>query len=108
MIKKLAPIGLILAIACHGSDGVGPNPNPISSDIGSMAVGEVWVFNPGDLQNGLDLPSTSSARDYVIIVGNTSPLHDVVANYVVRADRTGGGSFGVSAPSDLGAQVSAP
>ena len=106
MIKKLAPVGLILAIACQGGDGVGPVG--VSSNISTMAVGEVRVLSPSDIQTGIDLSSTSSARDYVIIVGNTSTQHDVVANYVVRADVTTGGSFGVSAPSDLSAQVSTP
>ena len=107
MIKKLAPVGLILAIACQGGgDGVGPVG--VSSDISTMAVGEVRVLSPSDLQTGIDLSSTSSARDYVIIVGNTNTQHDVVANYVVRADVTTGGSFGISAPSDLSAQVSTP
>ena len=105
MIKRIAPVGLILSIACNGSDGIAPNP--VSSDIGTMAVGEVRVFSPADLQNGLDLPSGSSARDFAIIVGNTSTQHDVVANYVVRADVTTGGSFEISAPPDLSAQVSA-
>jgi hypothetical protein len=102
VINRIAPVGLMLAIACHGSDGIAPNP--VSSDISSMAVGEVRTFRPADLQNGIDLPPQSSVRDYVIIVGNTSPQHDVVANYVVRADRSPGPTFGISAPSDLGAQ----
>ena len=107
MINRIAPVGLILAIACHSSsDGVGPTP--ASSDISTMAVGEVRVFNPADIQNGIDLPSTSSARDFVIIVGNTSSQHDVVANYLVRADKSAGGSFGISTPSDLSAQLSVP
>ena len=104
MIKRIAPLGLILSIACNGSDGIAPNP--VSSDIGTMAVGEVRVFSPSDLQNGLDLPSASSARDFAIIVGNTSGTHDVVANYVVRANRSTGDSFGVSAASDLTAPSS--
>ncbi len=107
MIKRIVPVGLILAIACHGSsDGVGPTPT--SSDISTMAVGEVRVFNPADLQSGIDVPTTSSGRDFVIIVGNTSSQHDVVANYVVKADKSAGGSFGISAPLDLSAQVTAP
>jgi hypothetical protein len=107
VIKRIAPVGLVLAIACHsGSDGVGPNPT--SSDIGTMAVGEVRVFNPADIASGMDLPTASSARDFAIIVANTSPQHDVVANYFVRADKLAGDSFGISAPSDLSAQVSAP
>jgi len=105
VIKRIAPVGLILTVACGGGgDGIGPIP--VSSDISTMAVGEVRVFNPADIQNGIDLPTTSSARDYVIIVGNTSSAHDIVANYVVRADRSAGAGFGISTPSDLSAQSS--
>jgi hypothetical protein len=100
----MAPALMILAAACGGSDGVGPIP--VSSDISDMAVGDVRVFNPADIQNGINLPTTSSARDFVIIVGNTSETHDLVANYVVKADRLAGASFGVSAPAAMSAQSS--
>jgi hypothetical protein len=107
VIKRIAPLGMMLAIACHSSsDGVGPVP--ASSDISTMAVGEVRVFNPADIRNGIDVPPTSSSMDFMIIVGNTSVQHDVVANYVVKADRSVGGSFGISAPADLSAQSSVP
>src|SRR4051812_21837084 len=57
-----------------------------------MAVGQVRVFSPANIPNGLQLPSASSARDYIVIVGNTNSQQDAVANYVVKADRIGGGS----------------
>jgi hypothetical protein len=76
----------------------------VSADISTMAVGEVRVLSPSDIQDGITLSTSSSARDYVIIVGNTSSQHDVVANYVVKADKSTGGAFGISAPPDLGAQ----
>ncbi len=104
MIKRIAPVGLILAIACGGGGDGSTGPSPVSADISTMAVGEVRVLSPSDIQNGITLPTNSSARDYVIIVGNTSPQHDVVANYVVRADKSTGAAFGISAPSDLSAQ----
>lgn len=95
MTKRIAPVGLILAVACGGGgDGIGPIPP--STDLSTMAVGDVRVYNPADIQNGLDLPTQSSARDYVIIVGNTSSQHDVVASYVVRADRSTPGSSSIS------------
>jgi hypothetical protein len=80
---------LAVAVACGGgSDTVGPiGP---SSDISSMNVGEVRVFAPSDIPNGIQLPATASSRDYLVIVGNTNSRQDAVANYVVRADRVGG------------------
>jgi hypothetical protein len=83
---------LILSAACGGSgDGTGVKGPP--SDISSMQVGEVRVLNPIDIPNGINLPASSSARDYVIVVGNTNTAHDVVANYVVKADRSTTGVF---------------
>jgi hypothetical protein len=107
VIKRFAPAGLILAVACGGGDGdggIGPIPNP--HDISSMNVGEVRVLNPSDIPNGIDLPAGSGARDYVIIVANTSSARDVVANYVVRADRSTDADFGISAAPDLSVQSS--
>jgi hypothetical protein len=102
VIKRIAPVGMVLAIACGGgSDST--EPTPVSPDISTMNVGEVRVLNPSDIQNGIDLPPVSGARDYVIIVGNTSSQHDVVANFVVNANVSGSGSFGISAAPDLGA-----
>jgi hypothetical protein len=105
VIKRFAPAGLILAVACSGDNdggGIGPITNP--HDISSMAVGDVRVLNPGDIPNGIDLPAGSGARDYVIIVANTSTARDVVANYVVRADRSTDADFGISAAPDLSVQ----
>lgn len=98
-MKKLIPVVLVLATACGSGDGTAPNAPP--SDISTMTVGEVRVLNPSDIPNGIDLPSGSSARDYVIIVGNTNPTIDAVANFVVRADRSAGGSSDLSASADL-------
>ncbi|MDP9201443.1 MAG: hypothetical protein M3P26_05870 [Gemmatimonadota bacterium] len=104
MINRIAAVGLILVVACRGGgDGIGPTT--ASSDITNMAVGEVRVLNPADIQNGIDLQSVSSPRDYVIIVGNTNPQHDVVASYFVKADKSTG-SFGVSAAPEVSAQSS--
>jgi hypothetical protein len=105
--KRFAPIVLILAAACGGGggDGTGPPPPPVglASDISTMAVGDVRVLNPSDIPNGIDLVAGSGPRDYVIIVGNTNPQHDVLANYVVKADRSTTGSFGIQAAPALAA-----
>jgi hypothetical protein len=71
VIKRFAPISLFLAVACGGGgDGTGPQTKP--SDISSMAVGDVRVLNPSDIPDGIQLPAGNSARDYVIVVGNTT------------------------------------
>ena len=101
MIKRFAPISLILAAACGGGDGSGPKATP--SDISTMAVGEVRLLNPTDITNGIQLPASNSARDYVIVVGNTSTVHDVAANYVVKADKSTTGVFGLETTADMAA-----
>jgi len=104
VIKRFVPLVLIVAGACGGSDGTGPSNQP--SDISTMGVGEVRVLNPSDIPSGINLPQGSGARDYVIIVGNTSSAHDVVANYVVKADKSAGGAFGVEASPEVVPQYS--
>jgi len=71
-----------------------------------MNVGEVRVLNSTDIPNGIDLPAGSGARDYIIVVGNTSASHDVVSNFTVKADRSATGVFGIEAAADLAAQSS--
>src|SRR5207237_3797022 len=95
------PVVLILAAACGGGDGAGPKATP--SDISTMAVGEVRLLNPTDIPNGITLPASSSARDYLIVVGNTNSVHDVVANYVVKADRSPTGVFGLETAANMSA-----
>jgi hypothetical protein len=68
-----------------------------------MAVGDVRVLNSTDIPNGINLPASNSARDYVIVVGNTNSAHDVVANYVVKADRSQTGVFGLETAADMAA-----
>jgi hypothetical protein len=102
-MNKLVPFILIIATACGSSDGTAPVTQP--SDLSSMNVGDVRVLAPSDIQNGIDLPSVSSTRDYVIIVGNTDPTIDAVANFVVQANRSLGGSADVSAATDLNAAL---
>jgi len=102
VIRRVFPLSLILAAACGGGgDHTGPSTPP--SDISSMAVGDVRVLNPPDIPNGIDLPAGSGARDYVIVVGNTNTLHDVVANFVVKADRSATGVFGVETAANAAA-----
>jgi len=108
VIKRIAPVGLVLIIACGGGGDIipPPPPPPTPTDIGTMAVGEVRTYLPSEIANGLDLQTVTAARDYVIIVGNTSTVQDVVANYSVRADRDPGAAFGISAPEQASQAVS--
>ena len=71
-----------------------------------MTVGEVRVLNPTDIPNGITLPANSGNRDYIIIVGNTSNIHDVAATYTVKADRSPTSTFGIEVASNLAAQSS--
>jgi hypothetical protein len=102
--KAYIPAVLVIAAACGGSDGAAPKAPP--SDISTMGVGEVRLLNPTDIPSGINLPAGAGTRDYVVIVGNTNSAHDVVANYVVKADQSTGASFGVEAPSEVAPQYS--
>ncbi len=107
MIKRFVPAVVILAVACGGGGGdITPPPVVKLSDISSMNVGEVRVLNPTDIPNGIDLPAGSGARDYIIVVGNTSAQHDIVANYTVKADKGATGVFGIEAAADFAARSS--
>jgi hypothetical protein len=97
---------MLLAAACGGGGDGGTGLNKTPSDISSMGVGEVRVLNPSDITNGITLPASSGNRDYVIIVANTSPTHDVAANYTIKADKSPTGTFGIEVASDLSAQSS--
>jgi hypothetical protein len=52
----------------------------------TMSVGEVRVFTPANVGNGFQVTPGSSPRDFVIIVGNTNPIQDVVENYFVQIE----------------------
>ena len=104
MKKIFVPAALILAVACGGGgDGTGVVK---LSDISNMNVGEVRVLIPSDIPNGIDLPAGAGARDYVIVVGNTSTQHDVSASFVVKADKSTTGAFGIETAANLQAQSS--
>jgi hypothetical protein len=70
-----------------------------------MNVGDVRALVATDIPNGIDLPAGSGARDYIIVVANTSTKHDSVANFVVRADKSSPtGVFSLEAAANLMAQ----
>lgn len=102
MKKIYVPAVMVLAVACGGHDVTPPVTS--SSDITSMNVGEVRLLNPTDIPNGITLQASSSARDYLIVVGNTSTVHDVPANFVVKADKSTTGVFSLETAADLAAQ----
>ncbi|HMI49845.1 MAG TPA: hypothetical protein VK481_14320, partial [Gemmatimonadaceae bacterium] len=103
MKKIYVPAVMVLAVACGGGGDVTP-PVKTLSDITSMNVGEVRLLNPTDIPNGINLQASTSARDYLIVVANTSSQHDVPANFVVKADKSTTGVFGLEAAADLAAQ----
>lgn len=102
MKKIYVPVVMVLAVACGGHDVTTPVTTP--SDITSMNVGEVRLLNPTDIPNGINLQASTSARDYLIVVANTSSQHDVPANFVVKADKSTTGVFSLEAAADLAAQ----
>ena len=102
-MKHVIPALLVFAVACNSSDGTSPITQP--DDISSMNVGDVRVLTPDQVPNGINLPATSAARDYVIIVGNTNPTIDAVANFVVQSDRTTGGSADLAARTTFNSQL---
>jgi hypothetical protein len=55
-----------------------------------MNVGDVRVLSPADIPNGVNFPQGPTARQFLMVVGNTNPQQDSVAHYVVRADRSSG------------------
>jgi hypothetical protein len=104
--KIFVPVVVVLAVACGGGGGDGTGPKAPLSDISTMGVGEVRVLNPIDIPTGIDLPAGAGARDYIIVVGNTSSSHDLVSNFVVKADQSSTGVFGIEAAANLSAQSS--
>src|SRR5688572_21932127 len=85
-MNRYFPLSMLALIACGGDGPRIIEPGPVSSDISSLSPGEYRVFTPSGIPNGIELPSVPDARDFVIIVGNTSPIGDVEANYVVRGN----------------------
>src|SRR5690349_4314335 len=61
-----------------------------SSDLGAISAGEVKVLDAGQAAGGLQFPSGSTDRNYLIVVGNTDPQHDAEASYVVTANQVAG------------------
>src|SRR5205809_4096832 len=112
MIKRLMPLLVIIAAACDGNS-TAPTPCRTSSsiiestlrgvsfrrptfahssfaqtDLTNMNVGDVRVLSPADIPNGVNFPQGPTAQQFLMVIGNTNPQQDTVANYVVRADRS--------------------
>jgi hypothetical protein len=103
-MNRYFPLSMLTLLACGGDGGGGiiqPIPNP--HDISSLAPGEYRVLRPSDIPNGIDLPSVPEAREFIIIVGNSSNIGDVEANYLVRGNL----SAPVGASADRRAEMSA-
>ncbi len=98
-MNRYIPLVMLALVACGGDGGGGVGPTPNRSDISSLQPGEYRVLVPSEIPNGIDLPSVPEARDFLIVVGNTSAIGDVEANYVVR------GNLGVAAPMQTAPRV---
>src|SRR5687767_1953968 len=85
-MNRYFPLSMLALLACGGDGGgiIQPIPNP--HDISSLAPGEYRVLRPADIPNGIDLPSVPEAREFVIIVGNSSNAGDIEAIYLVRGN----------------------
>jgi hypothetical protein len=105
MVRRLSAIGLLLVLGCGEDNGVGLAP--ASSDLTTMNVGEVRVFNAANVWDGFYLPPATSAREFILIVANTNPRPDVVEGYIVQADKLTGGSLDISAASQRNVQQGA-
>ncbi len=76
-MNRFFPLVLMVIVACGGGGGDNPiEPVHKRSDISTLQPGEVRVLAPSDIPNGIDLPSVSDPRDFIIIVGNTSSIGD--------------------------------
>src|SRR5687768_2376399 len=85
-MNRYFPLSMLALLACGGDGGgiIQPIPNP--HDISSLAPGEYRVLRPADIPNGIDVPSVPEAREFVIIVANSSNAGDIEANYLVRGN----------------------
>ncbi len=103
-MKRYFPLSMLALLACGGDGGgiIQPTPNP--HDISSLAPGEYRVLRPADIPNGIDLPSVPEARDFVIIVGNSSNAGDIEANYLVRGNLAAPASASASQRVELSQQ----
>jgi hypothetical protein len=84
LIKRIIPLVLSVTIACGGDGPI--EPGPVSNDLSTMQVGEVRVLAPRDIRNGIEIPSVPDAREFILIVGNTSNIGDVEARYLVSGN----------------------
>ena len=114
-MKQLSIGGLLFALACHGSDSTAPFGQP--RDITPLQVGEASVLEPDHLSDvfrllgvpigsrfgGIDVPPAVGDREYIIVVANTDSIHDLVADYIVKADVAVSGRFDLETNADMAA-----
>lgn len=104
-MNRYFPLSILALLACGGEGGgiIPPIPNP--HDISSLAPGEYRVLRPSDIPNGIDFPSVPEAREFVIVVGNSSASGDVEANYLVRGNLSATGSVKAARQVEMSPQV---
>jgi hypothetical protein len=106
-MNRYFPLSMLALLACGGDGGGIIQPEPTLNDISTLAPGEYRVLKPSDIPNGIDLPSVPDAREFMIIVGNSSTIGDVEANYVVRGNLGATSTIQPERRSDVSPQLAA-
>ena len=104
-MNRYFPLSILALLACGGDGGGIIQPNPNAHDISSLAPGEYRVLKPSDIPDGINLPSVPEARDFLIVVGNSSASGDVEANYLVRGNLSAAGSVNAARQVETSPQV---
>lgn len=78
-------LGLALVLAaCSDSTGPGGDPDPTSSNLGSMGIGDVRVLTFSAASDGLTIPATMASARYAVILGNANVGKGATVMYGVR------------------------
>ncbi|MGI9091160.1 MAG: hypothetical protein ACR2GG_08665 [Gemmatimonadaceae bacterium] len=95
MKSTLAKAGAaVFAVACTvaytvacGGDPTNPDrPDPTSSNLGSMSVGDVRTLTFTQASGGLQIPAALSSAQYAIILGNSNVASPAIPSVTVHGD----------------------
>ncbi|MGI8545860.1 MAG: hypothetical protein ACR2M1_00775 [Gemmatimonadaceae bacterium] len=73
------------AVACGDSTSPG-RPDPTSSDLSSMSVGDVRTLTFTQASGGLQIPAALSSAQYAVILGNSNVMSSAIPSYTVHGD----------------------